>query len=170
MKKTIDEVVDTMDDVVAVTEEVLDPNTVYAKIIRLEDGYHVEDFDGTVGPVCKLVDEGDRTIALTKNKSNRQYFNRAKAEAEIAEKGHVDLYYKATKHIGSVGTRLPNEKLISYLPEDLQAEYRAIIARAIEAKNADKKQPMTELEKAQAKLEKAKAAYEKLLGTPFVEG
>lgn len=141
----------------------MDPNTVYAKIIMKEDGYHVVDFDGTEGPVCKLVDENDRTIALTKNTSGRQYFNRAKADAEIAEKGYVDLYFKATKHIGSHTTRIPNEKLISYLPKELQDEYNAIIARAIEAKNADKKKPMTEMEKAKARLLKAQAAYDKLI-------
>lgn len=163
-----DTMTNTMTNVMDESVEVMDPNTVYAKIIKKEDGYHVVDFDGTEGDVCKLVDENDRTIALTKNKSNRQYFNRAKADAEIAEKGFVELYYKATKHIGSTGTRIPNEKLISYLSEEDQAEYKAIIARAIEAKNADKKQPMTEMEKAKAKLERAKAAYEKLLGQPMV--
>ena len=75
----------------------------------------------------------------------------------------MDLYYKATKTIGPVGTRLPNEKLISYLSAEDQAEYRAIIDRAIAAKNADKVQPKTELEKAQAKLLKAQAALEKLM-------
>ena len=148
-------------DVVDAVEEVFDENTVYATIVKKEDGYHVVDFDGTEGPVCKIVDEG-KTIALSKNKSNRQWFNIAKAEAEIAEKGHVDLYYKATKKLGAVGTHIPNEKLIAYLPEAEQNEYRAIIARAIEAKNADKAKPMTELEKAKAKLEKAKAALAKL--------
>lgn len=145
-----------------VTEEIMDSNTVYAQIVKKEDGYHVIDFNGTEGPVCKLADEG-KTIALTKNKSNRQWFNLAKAEAEIAEKGHVDLYYKATKTIGSSGPRIPNEKLISYLSPEEQEEYRAIIARAIAAKEADKAKPKTELEKAQEKLAKAKAAYEKML-------
>lgn len=140
---------------------VMDPEVVYATIVKRDDGYHVIDHDGTEGPVCKIVDDG-KTIALTKNMSNRQWFNIAKAEAEIAEKGHVDLYYKGTKKLGSTGTHIPNEKLIAYLPEDLQNEYRAIIARAIEAKNADKPKPMTELEKAKAKLEKAKAALAKL--------
>ena len=143
--------------------EVMDPNTVYATIIKKEDGFHVVDFDGTEGPACKLCDPGDKTIVLTPNKSNRKWFNVARAEAEIAEKGHVDLYYKATKTIGPVGTRLPNEKLISYLSAEDQAEYRAIIDRAIAAKNADKAQPKTELEKAQAKLLKAQAALEKLM-------
>lgn len=140
---------------------VMDPEVVYATIVKRDDGYHVIDHDGTEGPVCKIVDDG-KTIALTKNMSNRQWFNIARADAEIAEKGHVDLYYKGTKKLGSTGTRIPNEKLISYLPEAEQNEYRAIIARAIEAKNADKPKPMTELEKAKAKLERAKAALAKL--------
>lgn len=145
------------------TVEVFDPNTVYAKIIKEDDGFHVVDFDGTVGPVCKYCDADDKTIVLTKNKSNRQWFNRKRAEAEIAEKGYVELYYKTSKHIGPTGNRIPNEKLISYLPEAEQAEYKAIIERAMKARDEAKAKPMTELEKAQAKLAKAQAALEKLM-------
>jgi hypothetical protein len=165
MSKRIDELETVENEAVETVVEELDLDTVYATIVKKDDGYHVVDFDGSEGPVCKVIEEG-KTIALTKNKSNRQWFNVKRADAEIAEKGHVDLYYKATRHIGSGAgsTRIPNEKLISYLPQELQAEYKAIIARAIEAKNADKKKPMTELEKAQAKLDKAKAALAKLLG------
>ena len=150
-------IVETVEEV-----EVFDANTVYATIIKEDDGFHVVDFDGTKGPVCKYCDADDKTIVLTKNKSNRQWFNRAKAEAEIAEKGHVDLYYKASKHFGPSGSKLPNEKLISYLSEELQAEYKAIIDRAIKARDEAKAKPMTELEKAQAKLAKAQAALAKL--------
>lgn len=143
--------------------EVLVEGEAYAKIIKDDDGnFHVVDFDGTVGPACKFCDADDKTIVLTKNKSNRQWFNRAKAEAAIAEQGYVDLCYKASRHIGSVGSKLPNEKLISYLPEAEQAEYKAIIERAIKARDDAKAKPMTEMEKAQAKLEKAKAALAKL--------
>lgn len=153
MSNTVDTTIDTAVE--------MDPNTVYAKIIKEDDGYHVVDFDGSIGEVCKLCDN-DKTIVLTKNASNRQWFNIAKAEKEIAEKGFVELYYKGTKHIGSSSSRIPNEALIKYLPEEDQAEYKAIIARAMAAKEADKKKPMTELEKAQAKFEKAKAALAKL--------
>lgn len=136
---------------------------VYAKIIKDDNGdFHVVDFDGTMGPSCKFCDANDKTIVLTKNKSNRQWFNRNKAEAEISEKGYAELCYKASRHFGSTGNKLPNEKLISYLPDDLQAEYRAIIERAMKAREDSKSKPMTELEKAQAKLEKARAALAKL--------
>lgn len=140
----------------------IDPNEVQAKIIKEDDGFHVVDKDGTVGPVCKLVDEGDKTIALTPNASNRKWFNKAKAEQEIAEKGYVELYYKATKVLGPQGNRLPNAKLIEYLSEEEQAEYKAIIDRAIAARDAQKKQPKTEKEKLMEQIERAKAKLAKL--------
>lgn len=146
------------------TDEVMDVNTVYATIIKDEEGnYHVVDFNGEIGPVCKLVDEGERTIALTPNKSNRKWFNRKRAEEEIAAKGHVDLYYKATKVLGPNSARMPYEQLLKYLPEDERKEAEELLREAMRLRDEDKKKPMTDLEKAQAQLEKAKAAYEKLL-------
>ena len=128
---------------------------ILARIIKQDDGFHVVDQDGTIGDVCKLTDEGDKTIVLTPNASNRKYYNKAKAEAAIEQDGYCGLTRKDTIKIGSV-TRTPNAKLISYLPQDLQDEYNAIIARAIEAKNADKKKPLTEREKLEAKIAKMK--------------
>lgn len=146
------------------TDEVMDPNIVYATIIKDEEGnYHVVDFDGEIGPVCKLVDEGERTIALTPNKSNRKWFNRKRAEEEIAAKGHVDLYYKTSKVFGPNSARMPYEQLLKYLPEDERKEAEELLREAMRLRDEDKKKPMTDLEKAQAQLEKAKAAYEKLL-------
>ena len=129
---------------------------ILARIIKQDDGFHVVDQDGSVGDVCKLCDEGDKTIVLTPNASNRKYYNKAKAEAAIEQDGYCGLTHKDTGKIGSV-TRTPNAKLISYLPQELQDEYNAIIARAIDAKNASKKKPMTEREKLEAKLAKMQA-------------
>lgn len=160
-----DEEVVTTEEVVNETPVEIDPDKVYATIIKDEDGnYHVVDEDGTVGPVCKLVDEGDRTIALTKNASNRRWFNRKKADEEIAEKGHVDLYYKASKTFGPSSSHIPNEKLCEkYLTPEEFAEYKAIIEEAYKRREEDKAKPKTELEKALERVAKAKAAYEKLL-------
>lgn len=155
----------TMDEPI-VDEVTHNPDEVLAKIVKREDGYHVIDQDGTEGPVCKLVDEGGKTIALTKNAANRFWANKAKADVEIEANGFFPLYYKASKKFGPAGSRstaMPNAKLISYLSEEEQEEYKAIIARAIAARDADKKKPMTELEKAQAAAERAKAKYEALL-------
>lgn len=148
--------VDT-DSLVETTVGTLDPNIVYAYIVKDDEGnYHVKDFDGTVGPTCKLVDEGDRTIALTPNKSNRKWYNRKKADEAIAANGECPLYYKESKHFGSGTTHLPNEKLIAYLSAEEQAEYKAIIDRAIAAREAERNRPMTEEEK----LRKQIASYE----------
>lgn len=135
--------------------------------------------------LCKLMKDGDNVVlvdcesgeiseplkisgdgcsyVLPKNRANRKWFAVKKADEVFAETDEIPLTYKATKHFGSIGNRIPNEKLISYLSEDLQEEYKAIIARAIEARNNSKAKPMTELEKAQAKLAKAQAALDKLM-------
>jgi hypothetical protein len=138
---------------------------VLAKVIKLEDGYHVVDQDGTVGPVLTITKDGISFI-LSPNASNRKYFAVKRVEEAIEKCGQCDLTYKGSRTIGPVGSRsttLPNAKLISYLSEEEQEEYKAIIARAMAARDADKKKPMTELEKAKARAEKAKAAYEALL-------
>ena len=141
---------------------------ILARIIKQDDGFHVVDQDGTIGDVCKLTDEGDKTIVLTPNASNRKYYNKAKAEAAIEQDGYCGLTRKDTIKIGSV-TRTPNAKLISYLPQDLQDEYNAIIARAIEAKNAAKKKPMTEAEKLAARIAKMQAQYDAMVNDTVVE-
>lgn len=139
--------------------------TVMAYLVKEEDGYHVVSMDGTKGDVCKI-DKND-CIMLTPNEANRQWFNRAKAD-KIFDTGvdKIELGFKATRTISSSGPKLPNEKLISYLPEAEQEEYRAIIARAIAARDADKK-PKTEAEKKADQLAKLKAkiaALEEELG------
>lgn len=151
MKKTVDE---TMENV---TVEPAD-----AKIVKNGEDYVLVEADGTEHVLTQKVDDG-ATFALPKNCSNRKYFNIARIDAAIEKDGFVVLTYKASRTIGTVGKHIPNEKLIAYLPEDLQNEYRAIIERAIKAREDAKAKPMTDLEKAQAKLEKAKAAYEKLM-------
>lgn len=149
-----------------ITEETIPaaiPNegTYLADIVKKDDGFHVQDLEGNDLGVCKLVDEG-KTIALPKNPSNRQWYNLAKAEEAIAADGKVQLLYKASKTFGSRGTTIPDAKLIAYLSEDEQAEYKAIIDRAREKMMADKAKPVSELDKLYAKLKKTEeqiAAY-----------
>lgn len=137
---------------------------ILANVVMQEDGIHVVDQDGTIGPVCtKLTSDG--YYILTPNAANRKCLNKAKTDAYFVENpnGEIPLTYKATRTFDGTSSKLPNAKLIAYLDEELQAEYKAIIDRAIEAKNAAKAQPMTELEKAQAKVKKAQEALAKLL-------
>lgn len=101
--------------------------------------------------------------SLPKNAANRQWISIKKIEAaRAAGEKEIRLFYKTHRQPGSMTTHIPNEKLIAYLSEDLQAEYRAIVERAYAAREAAKAKPMTELEKAKARLEKARKALEKL--------
>lgn len=139
--------------------------TYQAKIVKLDDGYHIVDQDGSIGDVLTITKDGISYV-LTPNASNRKFYAVKAVEKAFETQDFVPLYHKATRTIGPIGTRstvMPNAKLIAYLPEDLQEEYKAIIARAIEARDAAKAKPMTEKEKLEAKLAKAKAAYERLL-------
>lgn len=145
-------------------EEMTIDTNVIVKIVKDDDGdFHVIDADGTMGAKCKIIEEG-RTIALTKNAANRQYCAVAKANAGIEADGQFVLTVRTTepRKLGPGSTKLPNEKLISYLPEDLQEEYRAIIARAIAARDAEINRPLTDREKAERALAKAKATLAKL--------
>lgn len=146
-----------------IVETTYAPDEVLARVIKREDGYHVIDHDGTEGPVCSKR-TADGYIILTPNASNRKNINEKNAERFFAENpdGCIELTYKASRKLGDAPKTIPNAKLISYLSEEEQAEYKAIIDRAIAAREADRKKPMTELEKAQARLEKAKAALAKL--------
>lgn len=142
---------------------VVNPDEVLAYVIKKEDGYHVMDLDGNLGDVCTKI-SSDGYLYLTPNAANRKVINFAKTEAFFAENpdGRIELKYKVTRTIGSAGPSLPNAKLISYLPEAEQEEYRAIIARAIAARDAEKNKPLTEKEKAEKALAKAKAKLEAL--------
>lgn len=101
-------------------------------------------------------------IHLIPNTSNRKLLDRDTTRTMIEKDGKRDLTYKATVVIGSVGSKTPNEKLTSYLSEEDQAIYNAIIARAREAYEAAKAKPMTEAEKLEAKIKAMMAKLEKL--------
>ena len=140
---------------------------ILAYVVKREDGIHVIDNDGSEGPVCtrKTV---DGYYYLTPNASNRKFISVAKADAmQIGET--VGMIYKPTRQIGSCGasSKVPNGKLLEkWLPEEYKEEYEELIARAREAMEADraanKKQPMTDVEKAQAKAKKALEALASL--------
>ena len=137
--------------------EVIPENGTYlADLVKMDDGFHVFDLDGNDLGVCKLVDDG-KTLALPKNASNRQWYNLAKAEEQSANGEKIQLLYRASKSFGPRGTSIPDAKLIAYLSEEEQAEYKAIIDRARAAMDADKTKPLSELEKLQAKLAKLQA-------------
>lgn len=132
---------------------------VCANLIKKEDKYFVVELDGTEKE-CGFTKDG--YIALPANASNRKFIKINVAEKALSEASEMPLTYKATRTIGSTGPKLPNEKLISYLPEAEQEEYRAIIARAIAARDAEKNRPLTELEKAEKAYAAAQARIAKI--------
>ena len=139
---------------------------VTARIRKTGDGEYVvvQIVDGAevISDVCKIVDDG-KTIALPANDSNRKYFNLAKFEEAKNEADEMLLTYKATVTLGDRPKSLPNGNLIAYLSDELQEEYKAIIDRAVEARAEQKAKPLTDLEKAQAKVKSAQAALIKLV-------
>lgn len=146
-----------------VVEETVDtiPNTVDVAIVFEDDGDYIVDNGVKSGPL-EITKDGLCYI-LPANSANRKWFSLKKIDAVKANGvTSIVLDYRASRKIGPIGNKLPNEKLISYLPEELQVEYKAIIDRAMAARDAAKTKPMTELEKAQAKLERAQAALAKL--------
>lgn len=136
-----------------------------AYLVHTEDGWHVRDLEGNLGPVCpENVGGGNYSIKLSANAANRTYYSTKKAYADFeANPDGIPLYLTEKTPIGSVVTKMPNEKLIAYLSEDEQAEYRAIIDRAIAARDASKAKPKTEREKLEEKIAKAQAKLAELL-------
>lgn len=163
-KNVLDEVVETAE---TTAETVVNPEEPKAFIVKMDDGYHVQDLDGNIGEVCKLTNDL-KSICLTPNAANRQWFAVKRLETAFADTScdKVPLYFKATRHLDPSAPKapraLPNAKLISYLPEELQAEYKSIVDRARAAMEADRKKPMTDIEKAEARLAKARAALDAL--------
>lgn len=145
-----------MNEVTYAEDEVL------CEIIKENGEYFLVDLESGERSEALTISSDKVSLGLPKNRANRK-FAKPNVVDEKLEKGERYLMtYKESKHFGSV-SKMPNEKLISFLSEEDQNEYKEIIARAIAAKEADKKKPMTDLEKAQAQLERAKAKLAKLI-------
>lgn len=134
----------------------------YAKIIREGDTYFLVDGESAdIKTELHTYKNEEFTLVLPENSSNRKWFNSKKADAAIAEQGECPLTYKPARTLSGPRThKMPNERLIAYLPEDLQAEYRAIVERAFAAMDADratKKAPASDKDKLLAKMAKLKA-------------
>lgn len=144
--------------------KVINDTEVRAYLVLTDDGWRVRDLDGNLGPVCpENVGGGKYSIKLSPNDANRTYYATKKAYADIERcRDGIPLYLVEKTPVGSVGSKVPNAKLISYLDEADQAEYNAIIERARAAMVADKAKPMTEEEKLQKQIEAAKAKLAKL--------
>lgn len=146
-----------------IEEVTYDSTEELCEIIREGEDYFLVDLEsGERSEPLKIATDGIAYI-LPKNRANRKWATVNKVKTMLDNGERFTMTYKASKKFGPIGNKLPNEKLISYLPVEIQEEYKAIIARAIQARNDAKAKPMTALEKAEAKLAKAQAELEKLL-------
>lgn len=146
-----------------IVENVYGEDEVLCEIINEGDEYFLVDLESNEKSAPLTISSDGVAFALPVNRANRKWATINKVKAYLEAGKRYTMTYKATKKFGPIGNKIPHEKLISYLSEEDQAEYRAIIARAQEAKAADKAQPKTELEKAKEKLARAQAALDKLM-------
>lgn len=147
-----------------------------------DDVYHVMSLDKSEDyGECKIkADPGSNkkmAIFMPASPCNRKLILLSVANKHFAENDEMTLEYKASKHIegGSVHTLETGKplkkdaKLYEYMTDEQKVEYQAIVDRTIETYNAQKKQPLTELEKAQLKLAKAERQIAILKGEELPE-
>ena len=102
-------------------------------------------------------------IVLGQNSANRKYI----AHNEFFAKAEDGEYIVEDKTTGPrvLGTAQPDRKLVPYMSAEDKEKYDAIIARAIENRNAQKNVPLTEEEKLEAQIAKLQAKLEKVKST-----
>lgn len=100
------------------------------------------------------------TLVLPANEANRKYFNSKKVEAAG---GEIELVYKESKTIGHRSESTPRKGLEEYLEGKDKEMYLALVEKAKKAREeANKKAPMSDLEKAMRAVERAQAKLAKL--------
>lgn len=94
-------------------------------------------------------------IVLGPNSANRKYI----AHNEFFAKAENGVYMVEDKTTGPrvLGTAQPDKKLVPYMTAEDKEKYDAIIARAIENREAQKKVELTEEEKLVAQIAKLEA-------------
>lgn len=94
-------------------------------------------------------------IVLGPNSANRKYI----AHNEFYAKAENGVYNVEDKTTGPrvLGTAQPDKKLVPYMTPEDKEKYEAIMARALENRNAQKNVELTEEEKLIAQIAKLKA-------------
>lgn len=94
-------------------------------------------------------------IVLGPNSANRKYI----AHNEFYAKAENGVYHVEDKTTGPrvLGTAQPDKKLVPYMTAEDKEKYEAIMARALENRNAQKNVELTEEEKLIAQIAKLEA-------------
>lgn len=99
-------------------------------------------------------------IVLGPNSANRKYIAHNEFLAKAIDNEYV--VEDKTNAPRELGTAQPDKRLVPFMSEEDKAEYDAIIARAVENKNAQKAVPQTEEEKLAAQIAKLQAKLNNL--------
>ena len=111
-------------------------------------------------PIDKTYPNEPFTLILPENDANRKYFNSKKVEVAG---GSIELTYKESRTIGPRTESAPRKGLEEYLEGKDRESYLALVEKAKKAREeANKKAPMTKLEKAQRRAERAQAEVDRL--------
>lgn len=128
------------------------------RVLKINNTFVMEDANNTV----ELTPNKDYYLKLPTNSCNRVWISCKKvdeAPGQIIDYGDTVKTPRVLKPYNH-GERKPLE---DYLDENDRKTYLELLEKAKKAREeANKKQPMTDLEKAKAKFEKAKAALEAL--------
>lgn len=140
------------------------------RITRTDDQYFMQvDDNEPVALEVKQPNGWEPTIFLPENPTGRKLVNKKVADKRLeANPEGFELTDKPVRNSsGEHAPSVPNKRLVEYLKtlengQELYDEYMAIIERAKAARDAAKKQPKSELEKAKEKLAKAMAKVKEL--------
>lgn len=136
-------------------------STIIRKSNSAATGYEIVDND-VVTAIEKTYPGEPFTLLLPENGANRKYFNSKKVDAAG---GQIELAYKESKSFGPRAASTPRKGLEEFLEGDDKATYLALVEKAKAAREAaDKKVPMTELEKKQRQVERLMARIKELEG------
>lgn len=99
-------------------------------------------------------------IVLGPNSANRKYIAHNEFFAKAVDNEYV--VEDKTDAPRQLGTAQPDKRLVPFMTSEDKEEYDAIIARAVENRNAQKAVPQTEEEKLEAQIAKIQAKLDKL--------
>ena len=126
-----------------------------AEIFKEDDTYFLRDLvTGVVSDPIKVND--DDCLCLPSNSANRKWLKNNVVDKYFAD-GHetYPLLYKASRKLGPVGRRIPNEALRAYLSAEEADEVLSLVNKAYDAMEADKPvRPTTDKEKILARIAK----------------
>lgn len=138
--------------------------------IKKVDDMYIMDVDGIETVLEVKQPKGwDPTIMLPENPTGRKLINQAACDKRLeANGGSFELTTKTSHPTGPRARTIPNAKLVEYLKtldngQALYDEYISIVEATWKAMDDKKAKPLTEREKLEAKIAKAKEALAKLM-------